>query len=198
MIAVSARWFLSLALIRHTGKVWLPEIIRNRPRRRFELKWSVPVEADPLDPQTTVPEGLRRSGVELTGESRASWTVVVPWQTLVYGFIRRDVDETATLTLVRSEAHWELRLDCLPAETHGAHAAGAAGALAMAAATWVIGGWTGGILPGLTVLAGAGLWTDATRVMALSALESRIRLLITDLGLELWPDSPAELLPPLQ
>ena len=156
----------------------------------------MPVEADPRNPQTTVPGVLRRSGVELAGDSRASWTVVVPWQTLVYGFIRRDVDETATLTLARSEANWELRLDCLPAETHAAHAAGAAGALAMAAATWVIGGWVGGILPGLTVLVGAGLWTDSARVMALSALENRLRLLITDLGLELWPKTPAELLPP--
>ena len=126
------------------------------------------------------------------------WTFIVPGRTLVYGFIRRDVDETATLTLLQSEDHTELRFECLPVETHSAHAAGAAGAAAMAAAAWMIGGWSGGILPGLTVLVGCGLWADATRVMALRALELRLRQLTTDVGLELWPDSPAELLPPPQ
>ena len=51
-----------------------------------------------------------------------------------------------------------------------------------------------GTVPGLTVLAGAGLWTDAARVMAMRALELRLRSLVTDLGLDLWPDSPAQLL----
>jgi hypothetical protein len=178
--------------------MWLPEIVRAAPRRPFAVTWVVPPDAVPRDPQATVPGAVRRAGATLTGNGGASWKVIVPWRTLVYGFIRRDVDEAATLSISTSEAGCRLRLECDPVETHAAHAAGAAGAIAMAAATWLIGGWTGGLLPAATVLVGASLWADAARTMAMRAFELRLRQLVADVGLELWPTAPAELLPPLR
>lgn len=180
--------------ILNTRGVWFPEIIRGLPSQSFCFRWIVPADAEPRDPEMVIPGAVQRSGVELTAATADDWTVIVPWRTLVYGFIRRDVDEAATLTLQETDSHVELRLECLPAETHAAHFAGALGAAVMAAAAWMI----GGVVPALTVLVGCGLWADATRVMAMQALELRLRRLLSDAGLELWPDAPAELLPPLR
>jgi hypothetical protein len=114
----------------------------------------------------------------------------------VYGIIRRDVDEELSLTLGRTDEGWELGLRCEPLATHGAHAAGAGGVLLVAATVWLATGWGTGVIAGLTTLLAGGLWADATRVMAMTRLESRLRRLIEDLGLALWPGVPAQVLPP--
>jgi hypothetical protein len=41
-----------------------------------------------------------------------------------------------------------------------------------------------------------GLWADVSRVMAMQNLERRLRRVVEDVGVELWPHAPAELLPP--
>ena len=66
----------------------------------------------------------------------------------------------------------------------------------MAAVVWFAGGWTGGLVPGLTTALAGGLWTDVARVIALDALERRLRRLTGDLGAALWPGVPAQVLPP--
>jgi hypothetical protein len=51
-------------------------------------------------------------------------------------------------------------------------------------------------LPGLATALAGGLWCDVGRVMALQQLERRLRGLVEDVGIELWPGAPAQLLPP--
>ncbi len=153
-------------------------------------------EAEPRDPTMTVPGALRRAGAQLVDSGDRGWEILVPWRTLVYGFVRRDVDEQALLALVSTEEGWELRLECLPLQTHAAHAAGAAGVAMMTMAAWFIGGWGDGLLPAFAVAAAGGLWADWTRVTAFRAFELRLRGLVEDVGLELWPSAPAQLLPP--
>lgn len=115
---------------------------------------------------------------------------------MVYGVIRRDVEETATLVLASGTDSWDLVVRCEPVHTHNAHAAGAGGVLVMAAAVWFAGGWTGGFLPALTTILAGGLWADTARAMALDVLERRLRRLTEDLGTALWPGVPAQVLPP--
>ncbi len=59
----------------------------------------------------------------------SGWQVSLPWRTMVYGVIRRDVEETATLVLASGTDSWDLVVRCEPVHTHNAHAAGAGGAL---------------------------------------------------------------------
>jgi len=174
----------------------LPEILRARPSAPFTFRWIVSAEFEPRDPAATVPSAIRRAGAQLESGNSWSWEVLVPWQTMVYGFIRRDVDERATIHLLQSDEVWELELQSLPIQTHTAHAAGAAGVAAMTAAVWLIGGWVGGLFPGLAMALAGGLWADVTRAMALQTLDHRLRRLVEDVGLELWPGAPAQLLPP--
>ena len=143
-----------------------------------------------------IADALRSAGVcELHG-SGTSWRGSLAWRTLVYGLIRRDVDESLEVDVVAAEAGWQLRLSCDPIATHSAHAAGAAGAVAIAVAVWLAAGWSHGVVPGLTTLAAGGLWTEVARVMALDVLERRLRRVAGDLGSTLWPGAPAQLLPP--
>jgi hypothetical protein len=176
--------------------MWLPEIVRDRPSSPLVLRWLVVGDVAPRPPDTTIAAAVRHAGARLTGAGADTWTLLVPWQTLVYGAVRREVDERVTLQLARDSEGWELGLTCLPIETHAAHAAGAAGIALLAAAAWLIGGWTGGVLPALATGLAGGLWADATRVMAIGRLELRLRRLLEDIGLALWPHSPAQLLPP--
>ncbi len=178
------------------GRIWLPEIIRARPSAPIVLRWVVAGGEAPNDPVQTVPAVLRRAGVALSRPSDGGWEILVPWRTLVYGFVRRDVDERAWLTVVTAEEASELRLECLPQQTHSAHAAGAAGVAMMTAAAWVIGGWSDGFVPAFAVAAAGGLWVDWTRVAAFRTFEMRLRRLVEDVGRELWPAAPAQLLPP--
>jgi hypothetical protein len=124
------------------------------------------------------------------------WTVELPWRTLVYGVVRREVEEVVGVTVHGVGGAWELEVLCLPKRTHDAHGAGAAGVLALAATAWLLGGLVNGAAAGLTTLVAGLLWTDTAREMGMQALERRLRALTIDLGAEVWPDRDADLLPP--
>jgi hypothetical protein len=176
--------------------MWLPEIVRSRPSAPLVLRW-IPTEgALPDDVASIVADEIRGSGARLVRVEAGRWDAEVPWQTLVYGLVRREVDEQVTLELVQDPEGSELRVSCLPVETHAAHAAGAGGVALFAAAVWLIGGWIGGFLPALAIALAGGLWTDVTRAVALQRLEQRLRDLTESIGLALWPETPATLLPP--
>jgi hypothetical protein len=162
----------------------------------YEFHYRALTSSPPADPSCVVPQALRAAGVHLDGTNGTGWRVTLPWRTMVYAVVRRDVEETATVELVRGQDSWELGLRCEPVHTHGAHAAGAAGVFVLAAAVWLAGGWTAGLLPAFTTALAGGLWTDVTRVMALDVLERRLRRLAGDLGSALWPGVPAQLMPP--
>ena len=176
--------------------MWLPEIIRAAPSTPLVLRWITTAEEVPAQAGGIVGDEIRRSGARLIGEQAGRCEVLLPWQTLVYGLIRREVDEQVALELVQEPEGWQLRVSCLPVETHAAHAAGAGGVALLAAGAWLIGGWTGGMLPALATALAGGLWSDATRNVALQRLEQELRDLTESVGLALWPDSPATLLPP--
>ena len=178
---------------------WLPELMRRRPRRRLVCTYrtfsarSLPFPAEAME------QALRASRVgswrRLT-DSR--WQSALQWRTLVYGLIRRDVDEDVAIEVTRLLDGWQLEVSCTPVETHAAHASGAAGVLVLSALVWLTGGWlTGGAAGMTTVLAGL-LWTDATRTVALQAPERRLRVLAEDVGWALWPEVPAQVSRPLQ
>jgi hypothetical protein len=189
----SSRW---IGHTRAMVNLWIPEIIRERPSKPIVLRWVVVAGHEPRDPEATVPRAIRRAGAQLEDSSPGRWRVVIPWRTAVYGFVRRDVDEFATMELLQTPDGWELGLKCLPLEMQSAHAAGAAGVAVMAVAVWLAGGLSGGIPPAVAVALAGGLWADWTRVMGFRAFEMRLRLLLEDVGLELWPKTPAQLLPP--
>jgi hypothetical protein len=176
--------------------MWVPEIVRSAPSAPLVLRWMTTAEEAPAQEDDIVAQEIRRSGARLLGASARRCEVLLPWQTLVYGLIRREVDEQVALELVQDPEGWQLRVSCLPVETHAAHAAGAGGVALIAAAAWVIGGWTGGLLPALATALAGGLWADATRNVALQRLEQRLRDLTESVGLALWPHAPAQLLPP--
>ena len=176
--------------------MWLPEIIRAAPSAPLVLRWTTTAEFVPDDAASIVAEEIRGSGARLVIAEAGRWDTEVPWQTLVYGLVRREVDEQVTLELIQSPEGCELRVSCLPVETHAAHAAGAGGVALIAIAVWLIGGWSGGLLPAFATALAGGLWADATRNVALQRLEQRLRDLTEGVGLALWPDTPATLLPP--
>jgi hypothetical protein len=175
---------------------WLPAIIQARPPQVYEFCYRALTLSPPSHAHRVVSQALRAAGVHLAASTSSTWEITLPWRTMVYGVIRRDVEETATVSLTSGPDSWELVLRCEPVHTHNAHAAGAGGVLAMAAAAWLAGGWTAGLLPGLTTVLAGGLWTDVARVMALDVLERRLRRLTDDLGTALWPGVPAQLHPP--
>ena len=132
-------------------------------------------------------EGLLAAGLTTTRSSPVSWKVVFPWQTAVFGCIRREVDETVELSIVQRPDGWELAAVCEPVQTHAAHAAGAGGVILVALVVWVAGGLVGGALPALTTILVGGLLITVTRQWAFDALERRLRHLAADLGSALWP-----------
>jgi hypothetical protein len=174
---------------------WLPTIVRSRPRETISLAYCTE-HSPPTSRNTIVIEALRAAHVTDVQVDGPSWRFSLPWRTLVYGVIRRDLDEELSVSLAPSDSGWELQLRCEPIGTHNAHAAGAAGVLLVAGTVWLASGWTKGVLPGMTALIAGGIWADATRVMALTQLEKRLRRLIEDLGSALWPSAPAQVLPP--
>jgi hypothetical protein len=143
-----------------------------------------------------MPDALRAAGARLDDANPEGWEITLPWRTLVYGLIRRDVEETASIGLTSGPEFSELLVRCEPVHTHSAHAAGAGGVLVLAAAVWFLGGWSAGLVPGFTTALAGGLWADVARVMALDVLERRLRRLAEDLGSALWPGVPAQVLPP--
>ncbi len=177
---------------------WLPAIVRSRPPQVYELRYRVLTSTPPEHASLVMPEALRAAGAHLVRSSPFVWEITVPWRTMVYGIIRRDVEESATVTVADGHGFWEMLLRCEPEHTHNAHAAGAGGVLVMAAVVWIAGGWKVGLVPGLTTALAGGLWADVARVMALDVLERRLRRLTEDLGAALWPGIPAQVLPPPQ
>lgn len=175
---------------------WLPAIVRSRPPQGFELCYRALTPGLPEHASEVIAAALRAAGVHVVRAAPPVWESTVPWSTLVYGVVRRDVEESATLTLVDREGAWEVVLRCDPVHTHNAHAAGAGGVVVIAAVVWLAGGWSAGVLPGLTTALAGGLWADVARVMALDALERRLRRLTEDVGSALWPGLPAQVLPP--
>jgi hypothetical protein len=176
--------------------MWFPEIVRAAPSAPLVLRWITIAEEAPTEAHAIVAEATRRFGARIEMSGGPTCEALLPWQTLVYGLIRREVDEQVALELIHGDEGWELRVSCLPVETHAAHAAGAGGVALVAAAVWLIGGLTGGLLPALATALAGGLWADWVRVVAMQRLEQRLRELAETVGIALWPDVPARLLPP--
>lgn len=175
---------------------FLPAVVRTRPEVTLRFTYRTLADVLPEQPERIVAEAARAAGVDQLRVVDGRWELTLGWRTLVYGLIRRDVEEVASLTIQRCPPGWELVLECVPLQTHSAHAAGVGGVLALAATVWLAAGWSAGVLPGLTTVVAGGLWVDATRVMAFSALERRLRDLVRGVGSALWPAAPAEILPP--
>ena len=76
----------------------LPEIISARPSAPIVLQWVVAGGIGPREPAESVPRAVRRAGAHVVEGGDSRWEIVVPWRTLVYGVVRRDVDERALLT----------------------------------------------------------------------------------------------------
>ena len=175
---------------------YLPAVVRSRPDTTIRIRYRTLAQTLPMDAPRIILDALHASGLHDVRAADGRWQALLEWRTMVYGIIRRDVEETLSLQLCALEPGWELVVECVPVETHSAHAAGVGGVLALAATVWLAAGWTTGVLPGLTTLLAGGLWVDATRVMALGALERRVRSVTADVGSALWPSAPAEILPP--
>lgn len=172
---------------------WLPELARKEPGKNFILSFQVPAEELPANPEQKVSEALQTSELTATGENASKWRTILPWRTMVFGLIPRDVDEDVTFHLVQHPDLSELRVNCHPVETHGAHAAGFAGVLFLAASVWIASGIAAGLVAALaTILAGT-LVVEVTRQWAFDALERRLRLLAEDVGNGLWPGRPAQI-----
>jgi len=171
---------------------WLPELARKEPGKSLVLSYQVPGGIPPVDAEQRVGEALRTSALTATQDSTSRWRTTLPWRTRVFGLIPRDVDEEMTFSLVQHPDLWELRVDCHPLETHGAHAAGFAGVLFVAASVWIASGIATGVMAALaTILAGT-LLVEVTRQWAFDALEIRLRSLAEDVGSALWPGRPAQ------
>lgn len=115
--------------------------------------------------------------------SDGSLSFEMPWSTLVFGFIARDVDELVELSVRTGPEGSVLELRCRAEATHDAHATGAAAVVAFAGLSW----FAGGPLVGATVLICGGFWADVARTWAMSALERRLQRAAVDLGGEVWP-----------
>jgi hypothetical protein len=172
---------------------WLPDLARKKPGKDLIFSYQVPAGESPVDAEHRVGEALRRSELTATRDNTSTWRTFLPWTTRVFGLIPRDVDEEVTFHLEQHPDHWELRVNCHPLETHGAHAAGFAGVLFLAASVWIASGIATGVVAALaTILAGT-LVVEVTRQWAFDALESRLRILAEDVGGALWPGRPAQI-----
>ena len=192
---------LSFDPARHTShnppmsrfSIWLPELARKQPGKNLILSYQVPAGESPEDAEQRIGDALRRSELTGTRDDTSTWRATLPWRTRVFGLIPRDVDEDVTFRIEQHPDHWELRVNCHPLETHGAHAAGFAGVLFLAASVWIASGIATGVVAALaTILAGT-LVVEVTRQWAFDALEGRLRILAKDLGRALWPGRPAQI-----
>jgi len=174
----------------------IPELVRSEPACDLEARYRVVGVSPPGWNRAWLMEALQSAHVVVSAEEDDGWLLGLHGRTLVYGIIRRDVDETVALSIRPAREGVELALRCRPTATHNAHAAGMAGALAFGVAVWLTGGWVDGIPAALTTLVAGFLWSATAREMALQALQRRLRRLAEDLGTALWPGRPATLLPP--
>jgi len=170
---------------------WIPEIARRDPARTIRCTYRV-FGASLQFSVESLRQALHASGVSWERTGDLQWEIELPWRTMVFGLIRRDVDERLTARIGGDPQGAALVIECLPAATHGAHAAGLAGVMVFAVLAWIASGWLNGIPAGLTTLVAGGLWADTTREMGMRVLERRIRRLTEDLGTALWPGVPAE------
>ena len=172
---------------------WLPEIARIRPRHALRLEYLVSSPKEPVNPEATVPDVLRASSPDCTGNPSDGWEILVPLSTRVYGFVPREIDEKIDLRMISESEQMKLVLVCRPTEFHSAHAAGFAGVLAIASVAWFAEGLTAGVLPALATVIAGGLMVEVTRHWALEALERRLHLILEDIGRALWPKASAQI-----
>ena len=173
---------------------WFPELARKKPGKDLVLSYQVPAGDSPVDAEQKIGEALRTSELTATRDNTSTWRTIIPWRTRVFGLIPRDVDEEVTFHLEQHPDHWELRVNCYPLETHGAHAAGFAGVLFLAASVWIASGIATGLVAALaTILAGT-LVVEVTRQWAFDALERRLRIFAKEVGSALWPGRPAQII----
>jgi hypothetical protein len=166
-------------------RIPLPELVRDRPSRDLVARYTVAGQHVPPDFEARLTRGFEMvDGRVATGLIDGSLSFDMPWSTLVFGFIARDVDELVELSVRTGPEGSVLELRCGAEETHDAHAIGAAAIVAFAVLAW----FAGGLLVGATVLICGGFWTDVARTWALSALERRIQRAAVDLGREVWPN----------
>ena len=177
---------------------WLPVLLRSRPERELAAQVRIPVKDRSVVTATAVESALDTLNVPWTrpDPESAEWRLALPWRTLVYGLIRRQVDEEVRVTLRFAPGGCELEARCLPRRTHEAHSIGAAGVLLLTATTWLLGGWTSGAAAALTTLVAGMLWTDTARTFALQSLERRLHRLMEDLATAVCPPEIAGASPP--
>jgi hypothetical protein len=151
----------------------------------LEYRPPAPHGAGPVvDPAGRLELALEDTGIPFSRAGTGHWEIVLPWQTRVYGFVVRDVEERVTIQ-VGSDG--TVRLQCPRRETHSAHAIGFAGVLILTVVAGLTAGWSTG--PGVaaaTLLAGS-LWSVYTREMAMEVLHRRLERLLGDLAAAVWP-----------
>jgi hypothetical protein len=172
---------------------WIPEAARRRPDRVICYAYRVPYDSPPQATDRIVEEALSARHLTARGSAENGWTVILPHRTWVYGVVRREVDEQAELRLFRAAEYWELRLVCRPLEVHGAHAAGVAGILVIAATVWIAAGLAIGLLPAVTTVLAGLLLVEITRQWAFNGLQRRLHRLVGDVGSALWPATPSRI-----
>lgn len=169
----------------------LPELVRRAPSSTLRTAIRVPVSGIPNDVDDRLADAADVLGMcNFRVEARGRYKVELPWRTHVYGVFSARVTETLVVTITSTALDGCLKLECVPLGTHEAHAAGAAGVLAVAAAFGVGTYPVVGLLPAATLVIGGGLWTDATRTMAMAALERRLEQVATELASAVWPGAP--------
>lgn len=173
---------------------WIPEMARREPRRTLAVAYQVMSGTVPADVERTIIAALHASALGASREDASSWRVVLPWRTRVFALIPRDVDEVVTIQLVQRPDMWELIVRCRPTEVHGAHAAGFAGVIFVAASVWIASGLAAGMMPALSTMLAGGLLVEFTRQWAFDALTERLRGLAWEAGSALWPGIPAQII----
>ncbi len=166
---------------------------RKRPAQALELRYQIATFVPPIETEMRIREAVHASGLTVAGSAADGWRLSLPGRTRVYGVISREIDEVVDLHLLRDAEAWELRIRCEPLETHAAHAAGLAGVILIAVAAWFAGGFSGGMLPGVTTVISGSLLVEVTRQWAFNELYGRLRRLVGDVGSALWPGVPAQI-----
>ena len=168
---------------------WLPVIMQKRPEP-IELRFVSGCVRTPVLLEELLGESLSLARLEWSGpdEPGGPWRVTLPWQTLVLGTLRLQVHEQVEVRIGNGPQGQELRMRCLPLETHNRHAAGLAGVIVLVFLAWLLAGWSStGITTGAATVLFGGSLAVYTRNMALTLLQRRLSRLAEDLGMALWP-----------
>ncbi len=167
----------------------IPPVIRSRVPERLVFLYrtfpTAPMLAPDLGTLCRIAREHRALGEmkQLGSSLQASWH----WQVPVLGMIRREIEETLEIS-VAAGSNPVLQLACNPQSFHEAHAAGFGGVVAFTTAS----AFVAGIEAGTATLLGGSLIALMAREHSLIALRSRLKALVVDLGLGLWPDFPGE------